>query len=114
MMNVQLIGEQAARARIRAVGTSLGAAVAPANAAGAQIVEADAKDRAAVLTGEMRDSIHTEGGEVATDNDHAFFNEFGTSVMAAQPFIRPALDENEAQVEAAMAAIYRAALSIFG
>jgi HK97 gp10 family phage protein len=48
-------------------------------------------------TGEMAASIHTTVGEdangpyteITVESDHAVFNEFGTSQMPAQPFIRP-------------------------
>lgn len=61
-------------------------------------IEADARDRAAVLTGEMRSRVHTEmdgdglGGSVIDDSDHAIYNEYGTSKMAAQPFMGPAFE----------------------
>jgi HK97 gp10 family phage protein len=109
-----MTGVGLARVRLKQVSASLVGAKEPAEHAGAVIVEADAKRRAAVLSGEMRDSVHIEGSEVVTDSDHAVFNEFGTSVMAAQPFMRPAADENEGKVHAIMAAVFRAALGRFG
>lgn len=48
-----------------------------------------------VDTGELHDSIHTEvsdeGMFVVADADHASHVELGTSKMAAQPYLRPAL-----------------------
>lgn len=56
--------------------------------------EADAKSRARVDTGAMRDATvwQQEGPYSATlgsDVDYAAFNELGTSRMSAQPFITP-------------------------
>lgn len=52
---------------------------------------------AAVDTGQMRAGVHTDfdpdglGSETGTDVEWGIYNEFGTSRMAAQPFVRPAL-----------------------
>lgn len=59
-------------------------------------IEERAKELAAVDTGEMRDSIHIEKGDTAGEYQvvasalHSVFVEFGTSKMAAQPFMIPA------------------------
>lgn len=61
--------------------------------------ERDAKAGAPVLTGELRDSIHAVihglSGEVVATADHAEYVEDGTSVMAPQPYMGPALQRNE-------------------
>lgn len=48
-----------------------------------------------VDTGELHDSIHSEvsseGMFVVADTDYAAYVEQGTSKMAAQPYLRPAL-----------------------
>lgn len=84
----------------------------------AEIVRADAARRAPVLTGRL------QGGMLATwsgrrrsgsgwgravalvgpsrDAFYGEFQEFGTSKMAAQPFMRPALDANGARVRDAI------------
>lgn len=59
-----------------------------------------AKSIAPVDTGELRDGIDSEVRETATGwtmvlfnaVEHAIFQEFGTSKMAAQPSLRPAAD----------------------
>lgn len=63
-------------------------------------VESRAKHLAPVDTGRLRSSIThemgTEGGDlvgrVGTNVEYARHQELGTSRMAAQPFLRPALD----------------------
>lgn len=53
----------------------------------------DIKRLAPVDSGELRDSVHQVPGQPAIqiDADHAGFVEYGTEIMAAQPFVRPAL-----------------------
>jgi hypothetical protein len=50
-----------------------------------------------VDTGELRDSLYVErigpGRRIGASADHAMPVEFGTSDMAAQPFLRPALSK---------------------
>ncbi|MGM9935765.1 MAG: HK97-gp10 family putative phage morphogenesis protein [Candidatus Ornithomonoglobus sp.] len=52
--------------------------------------------------GELRASIETEGGDnsviVGTNKEYAGYVEFGTCKMAAQPYLIPALVENEGQI----------------
>lgn len=68
---------------------------------GGMIIEADAKRRCPVDTGRLRASLTTdverEGKttfvlKVGTNVEYASFVEYGTSRMAAQPFLRPAVD----------------------
>lgn len=68
---------------------------------GGMIIEADAKRRCPVDTGRLRASLTTdverEGKttfvlKVGTNVEYASFVENGTSRMAAQPFLRPAVD----------------------
>jgi HK97 gp10 family phage protein len=71
--------------------------------AGARIVETYAKVAAPVDTGALRNSIMLD--EVTPERailgphvDYAEHVEFGTSRMAAQPYLRPAIDEHEAEI----------------
>jgi HK97 gp10 family phage protein len=83
--------------------------------AGLAVLENGVKRRAPVgKTHELRESIHptepeTHGsvvsGSVVVDSDHAAAVEFGTSRQAAEPFVRPAADEDG---EAAARAVARA------
>ena len=72
--------------------------------AAALIVEGDATLRAPVDTGNLRSSIthkvvSDEEARVGTNVDYAPWVEGGTSKMAAQPFLRPALDNNKSRIE---------------
>ena len=66
-----------------------------------------AKENAPVDTGELRGSIHVErdgnNHTVVADSDHAVFVELGTSKMAAQPYLGPAV----AKVKRNLAKYYR-------
>jgi HK97 gp10 family phage protein len=77
-------------------------------------VERYAKQNAAVDTGFMRSSIHTViqtnnwrtyGAEVIAEAAYSYFVEAGTSRMAPQPFMGPALDRVEPGFVAALEAI---------
>lgn len=62
--------------------------------------ERDMKAYTPVDTGTLRRSIHTDmvndfTAEVGTNIEYAAFVEFGTSKMAAQPFVTPARLKNE-------------------
>jgi HK97 gp10 family phage protein len=61
---------------------------------------AGAKRRARVRTGEMRNAVKARrivnGARVMGGTDHDVYNEFGTSKMSAQPFIRPSMDDARA------------------
>ena len=70
---------------------------------GAIVVNMDAVMEAPVKTGNLRDSIthvvDEEEARVGTNVDYAPHIEYGTVNMAAQSFLRPALDRNKAQIE---------------
>jgi len=61
-------------------------------------VRRDAEANAPVDTGELRDNVVEESDgdsvRVGTYKKQGFFQEFGTSVMAPQPWLFPALDKN--------------------
>lgn len=63
----------------------------------AQAGSADAKRRAPVDTGRLRDSIHVEdlpdyGARYGTNVEYGIYQELGTYKMRAQPFLRPSMD----------------------
>src|SRR5258705_495794 len=77
-------------------------------------VERIAKTLAPVDTGFLKNSIHTEiqtnnfrtyGAEVIADASYASFLESGTSRMAPQPYMQPALDRVSPGFTAALQAI---------
>jgi len=64
----------------------------------AQQALARAQSLCPVDTGELRDSLHIEdapdgGKRVVAGTDHWLFPEFGTSEMAAEPYLRPVIDD---------------------
>lgn len=65
-----------------------------------QVAQA-ARGNAAVLSGEMRDSVTPTvrglRGRIDALSRHSVFNEFGTSKMDPQPFMMPALEANQGQ-----------------
>lgn len=63
-------------------------------------IQASAKEKAPVDTGNLRSGIAVSTGsqydaEVYAQANYAKFVELGTSRMAPQPFMRPAADEHE-------------------
>ncbi|MEJ7901849.1 MAG: HK97-gp10 family putative phage morphogenesis protein [Thermomicrobiales bacterium] len=70
-------------------------------------IEAREKGYAAVDTGEMRAGIYSvHGGLSATVSapvEHSLYVEYGTSRMAPQPFIRPAVEAGAPAFQAAVA-----------
>ena len=67
------------------------------------------QQRVPVLTGELKGSgdVSDQGNEseVTYDADHAPFVEYGTSRMAAQPYLRPAMDRHNEILRAAAEAL---------
>ena len=69
--------------------------------AGGLVIQTAAVPKARVRTGTLRRSIHTETAEttsgavarVGTNVEYAAAQEFGTSRMSGQPYLRPAFDE---------------------
>jgi HK97 gp10 family phage protein len=68
------------------------------------IAESIAVQDVPVDTGTLRDSIHQEivsdlVGQLVADTDYAGYVEFGTSKMGAQPYMQPAADEVEQNIQ---------------
>jgi HK97 gp10 family phage protein len=115
VIRVQVIGVDAAIAKFLALGKVSDAAVEAGEKAGAEDVLTGAQARVPVDTGNLRDSLTTasdpEGGTlVGTEVDYAVFVEYGTSDTPAQPFLRPALDAEQADVTSAIATALNAAI----
>jgi len=71
--------------------------------AAALIVEGAAVLKCPVLSGNLRGSIthkvDKDEARVGTNVEYAPYVEMGTRRMSAQPYLRPALDENKARIE---------------
>lgn len=73
-------------------------------------VEAAAKGRVPVKTGNLRRSIHMEPVDrthalVGTDVEYAPYVEYGTRKMAARPYLTPAVELSRARFVAAVRAV---------
>ena len=82
--------------------------------AGATIVKGDAVMRCPVDTGQLRNSIqeaiYDDYAIVDSNVEYAPHVEYGTSRQKAQPFLRPALDENIEDIKRVMGDILKGAL----
>lgn len=87
--------------------------VSPARA-GAEVILYHALEKVPVRTGFLRDSgqIAENGDEVAVEftAEYAAAVEYGTSKMAAQPYLRPAIDEYETEILKAIADVTQSEL----
>jgi HK97 gp10 family phage protein len=100
-------GEQLQRNLARLAGAQRRQAQRDGLEAGVRIVETHAKLLAPVDTGTLRSSITVDEvtpleAIIGPHTDYAEHVEFGTSRMAAQPYLRPALDEHEGEIVAAV------------
>lgn len=79
-----------------------------------RLIEADAKMAAPVDKGELRDGIELELGQglatIRTTSEHSAANEFGTSKMAAQPFMTPTAERARRRIPKTAAALFRKTL----
>lgn len=89
---------------------------------GAAVVERSAKQKVRVDTGRLRNSIREmkkvespgrSESQVGTDVEYGPDNEFGTARMAAQPYLRPAVDENQEEIKAAIEQAIEARLGAY-
>ncbi|NSW92317.1 MAG: HK97 gp10 family phage protein [Firmicutes bacterium] len=112
-VSIQLIGVNELIKNLEAVSDNITKDLTKAVKAGAKIVLDDAKARAPVDTGELRDNmtmrvVEKDRSQVeidvgpGKDQFYGLFIEQGTSKMAAKPFLRPALDENKEKVQKAI------------
>ena len=75
-------------------------------------VEAEAKVKAPVETGALKNSIHTEdkGNKtywVADAVEYGIYQEFGTHKMSAHPFMMPAVEKVRKQLDDMFAEIFK-------
>lgn len=98
------------KSRLPEIAAELQTRISAGTKAGAEIIEAKAKERVPVLSGRLRDSIHTEfqgSGDwnVVAGSRDVFYGhmiEFGTTRAPAHPFLVPALEESRTEVEKAV------------
>lgn len=107
---IEIKGVKELQSKFKNIGDELQKALSEAVSAGAVVVERDAKIRVPVLTGNLRNSIRefkkneSPGrveSQVGTDVEYGPAVEFGTSRRAPKPYLRPAIDENRTQIQAA-------------
>jgi len=119
IFTVKVDGLKQLQSKFKSLDGELQKALSDAVSAGAAVVERDAKIRVAVDTGNLRRSIkelkkiESSGkveSQVGSDMEYAARIEFGfadtdsrgrTYHQAAQPYLRPALDENHSEIERA-------------
>lgn len=109
MISIKISGVTELKAKFALIEKEIQAAVKKGVEEGAQIVEREAKQRVRVDTGRLKNSIReirrTETDSKieiieGTDVEYGPYNEFGTYKMSAQPFMRPAIDNNELKIQA--------------
>lgn len=101
--------------RIPAITATLDERIEVALKAGAEQIEQDAKSRAPVDSGRLRDSIHADRTgnleySVIAGGDGVFYGhlvEFGTSKTPARPFLIPAGEAKRESVVASVMAVLR-------
>lgn len=107
-------------AKLALLGTATDALMQTAVRAAGLVIQNDAKVRAPKLTGNLARSIHTEdvsgrhAVEVGTDVEYAAFVEYGTSRMRAQPYLGPAADGHDEEIEEAIGAVLDTAINAIG
>lgn len=81
---------------------------------GSLFVEARASENAPVDTGRLRGSItnvvYEDYALIGTNVEYAPYVELGTSRQSAQPYLRPAIDNNRNQIKNIMALEYEKGL----
>jgi HK97 gp10 family phage protein len=95
-----------------AMAATLGVSTAQALSGVAFQVEAESKVRAPVDTGALKNSMHTEKKSkdtywVADGVEYGIYQEFGTSRMAAQPFLVPAVEHVRRTIHEQFGGLFR-------
>ncbi|QPA31625.1 HK97-gp10 family putative phage morphogenesis protein [Thermaerobacillus caldiproteolyticus] len=114
-MGLELHGMQELLRQLEQVGSEAERVKKDALLAGAEVVQQAASEKAPRDTGKLAENIVIsdikEDGtvDIGPDRDrfYGLFLEFGTSKMAARPFLQPAFEENKEQVQQKMADVIR-------
>lgn len=106
--------------RLAQAGARIGAPASAVLRRTAFAIEADAKAAAPVDTGDLMNSISTTlagdgrsgtmSAEIGPTAEHGVYQELGTSVQAAQPYLTPAFDRQVPGFTAALAKLAEAGL----
>ena len=59
----------------------------------AEVIADRARQNAPEKSGDLKRSIHADGNSVIADAGHASVVELGTATRAAQPYMRPAIEQ---------------------
>jgi HK97 gp10 family phage protein len=119
-MSLQFYGMQELIRRLEHLGTEADRVKEDALLAGAEIIQQAASEKAPRDTGKLAENIVIsdvkEDGtvDIGPDRDrfYGLFLEFGTSKMAARPFLQPAFEESKEQVQQKMADVIRRELGL--
>lgn len=120
--NTQLEGAEEVIELLNQIGDAASDVLATAARAGGDIALTDARRRCPVDTGKLKASLHLEKGKSKKPRVHQIveikpgkkeyygtFVELGTKRQPAQPFMRPAVNENKSRIgEAVNQAVLRA------
>lgn len=121
-LKVEVIGKKELLAKLRAIDEKMATtALEQAAEVGAKVIEDSASQRAPRRTGRLAGSIIHEvasktkdGVDViigpGRDAFYGLYQELGTSKMAPNPFLRPALDEESGKVKSVIADKLKTAL----
>ncbi|AEE98029.1 HK97-gp10 family putative phage morphogenesis protein [Mahella australiensis] len=121
-VKAEIIGKKELLAKLNAIDAEIATVtLEQAAEAGAKVIEDAAAQKAPRRTGKLAGSMTHEvknkgkaGIEVVIGPDkeafYGLFNEFGTSKMSPQPFLRPAMDETSGKVKSVIAAKLKTAL----
>lgn len=111
---------RAVTSRIGTAGPRIGAAASTILRKTALDIESDAKQLAPYDTGNLRNSISTSiagdgrfgsmTAEIGPTADYGIYQEYGTSVMAGQPYMGPAFDRQVPSYADALAQLAAAAV----
>lgn len=118
-VKIEITGVKELQAKFERMSFNLVTAVSRAMDEGEKIVETSAKSKVRVKTGNLKNSIEEKNRsltsttisiDIGTDVDYAAHQEYGTRKLSAQPFLRPALDENSNAIQAKIEAAIKSAL----
>lgn len=118
-MTIRVIGAKPTAAKLRKAATATRPLLVKAVTKITKEIEADAKTLVPVRTSTLQNSINGTVlasfgdqivGQVVPGANYALYVEFGTSKMAAQPFLFPALNRHKGEFFSAMEAVVRKVL----